>query len=1318
MRTRIAMVIITASLFAASVSAQESTTPEPQRKLGVVGTAHLDTQWRWTIKNTIEEYIPNTLHDNFKLLDLYPDYVFSFEGAFRYMIMREYYPDDYERLKKYIADGRWRVTGAWVDAVDVNIPSFESLVRHALYGNGFYKKEFGKQSYDIFMPDCFGFGYALPSIANHCGLKSFSTQKLTWGCSVPVPFSIGEWQGVDGSTILAGLKTGNYVAKFKSDLSRDTVWGKQIDELGAATGAYAGYIYFGTGDVGGAPESLSVDWLAKSIHSDGPIKVASIGADDLPKLMAEYPDAKLQRYDGELVMTRHGIGCYTSQAAMKRWNRKNELLADAAERAAVSAHLLGGYTYPKETLQQAWVRFLWHQFHDDLTGTSIPEAYEFSWSDELLSLNQFSSVLTNAVSAVTPALDTRGKGRSVVVYNPLSTEREDVVELSVLFDDQSVSTVQVFGPDNKEVPSQVISASNGAVHVLFRATVPSVGYAVYDIRPSTTGYSETVGAIASQNGLENQRYKLTLNGNGDVYSIFDKLANREMLAAPIEWQLIFNKPRQWPAWEIQYEDILAGPRAKVEGTPQIEVLESGAVRGALKVTRQHGNSTYQTTIRLAAGASGDRIDFVSKVDWAEKETLLKVAFRPSFANDSVSYDLGLGAITRGINTKEKYEVPAHQWANMTSKDGSYGISVMNDCKYGWDHPDDATLRLTLIHTPGVFDSWSWVGDQSSQDIGTHKFTFSVAGHTGGWQDSPVAWQAARLNQPMVSFQVPQHPGKLGKSHSILQVAGNGKVMVNAIKIAENSDEIIVRVKELSGRPAENMTLSFGKAIVSAREVNGQEEEIGKAVAVKDKLQFSLTPYQPKAFAVRLGQPKMMMVPSLVSQPIALEYDLDGISLDDNRTDGDLDGSGNTLAGELLPGELNYQNVKFTFGPTSAGAKNVITCAKQRISIPASQDKNGWSELYLLMLSTGGASEGAISIESNTGITTQPVSLFEYTERVGQWNNRMVSGRMVSEPSEILPAYINLAPVAWAGTHRHTHDGKNDTYKFTYLYAQRVRLQPGAHTLVLPDNSNIKLLAASVAGGQYDQIEETAALYDVAFTRFARIAVDQPIFIDSTKVSMASPMPGSEVRYTLDGSEPTGESPLFASAFDLSSTTTIRAKAFYNGKFGGPTTNITVQKLIPCGAVKVVGEKPGLLCSYYEGEWQKLPNFDTLKAVKEFVADTVVIPSITRPEDYGLVFKGYVRVPVDGLYEFGINSDDGSALFVADTLIADNDGIHGDGEIAGKIALKAGLHPIEARMFQCKGGQALNLYVTGPGLEKQEVGKALLFHVPIKKGRKG
>ncbi|MDX9857912.1 MAG: glycoside hydrolase family 38 C-terminal domain-containing protein [candidate division Zixibacteria bacterium] len=1306
MRTGTVLAVIMCLALSGVAGAQSPAGKQSKKKLGVVATAHLDTQWRWTIKNTIEEYIPNTLHDNFALLDLYPDYIFSFEGAFRYMLAQEYYPDDYERLRGYIADGRWRVTGSWVDAVDVNIPSFESLVRHALYGNGFYKREFGKQSYDIFMPDCFGFGYALPSIANHCGLKSFSTQKLTWGCSVPVPFSIGHWRGVDGSSVVAGLKTGNYVATFRDDLSRDTAWGAVIDELGDSGGCYAGYIYFGTGDVGGAPDSLSVDWLVRSIHSDGPLTVASIGADDLPALINEFPGATLPEYDGELVMTRHGVGCYTSQAAMKRWNRKNELLADAAERAAVTATLLGGYAYPKRILHDAWVRFLWHQFHDDLTGTSIPEAYEFSWSDELLSLNQFAGVLTSSVAAIAPALDTRGEGHTYVVYNPLSIERSDVVEIPLARESLPHGFVRVFGPDGAEVPSQVVMGDDGPASVLVRADVPPVGLAIYDVRSTESGYEQEGGVTATPAGLESERYRLTLNADGDVASIFDKKAGREMLAAPIEWQLIFNKPRQWPAWEIQYEDLLAGPRGKVEGTPSIEVLESGSVRGAIKITRTHGGSEYQTIIRLAA--QDDRIDFVNTVNWAEKETLLKVAFKPAFANDTVTYDLGLGTIARGINTEKKYEVPGHQWADISSRDGSYGLTVMNDCRYGWDHPDSGTLRLTLIHTPGVFDSWSWVGDQSSQDLGIHHFTFSLAGHERTWRESGAVWQAARLNQPLIAFSVPQHPGKLGKSHSLLAVGGDGQVMVNAVKMAENSDEVIVRVRELAGRPAEHATITFGRPVVSVREVNGQEEEIGAATADRNEIGFSLSPYQPKAFAVRLGQPRMLMVEGRISQPIELPYDLDGISLDENPTDGNLDGDGNTLAGELLPDRLEYDNVQFAFGPTSPGAANVVTCTGQELTLPSSPESSQWSDVYLLMLATGGPAEGEVTVVTDGGSRRQTVSLYEYTEPVGQWDNRMVNGRMVSDRSQIVPAYINQTPVAWAGTHRHTAAGKNDIYKFTYVYGYRVPLAADARAIILPDNPGIKLMAASVAGPQHDAVRAVTPLYDAASTNIARIAASDPIFIDSTIVTLSSPMPGTVVRYTLDGGEPDGSSPVFAGPVRLSESTTIKARAF-GPRESGVTSTFAVQKLIPRAAVPLDDPSAGLLCSYYEGEWQRLPDFSTLTPVSEFVTNTVAIPESARPEDYALVFRGFVQVPVDGLYEFGISSDDGSALWVADTLIADNDGIHGDGEIAGKIALTAGYHPIEARMFQCKGGQALRVLVTGPGIDKQEVGKSMLFH---------
>jgi hypothetical protein len=469
------------------------------------------------------------------------------------------------------------------------------------------------------------------------------------------------------------------------------------------------------------------------------------------------------------------------------------------------------------------------------------------------------------------------------------------------------------------------------------------------------------------------------------------------------------------------------------------------------------------------------------------------------------------------------------------------------------------------------------------------------------------------------------------------------------------------------------------------------------------------PYQPKAFAVRLGLPRVQPVPSLVSQPVELPYNLDGVSLDDNRTDGDLDGAGNTLAGELLPRRLNYADVTFVFGPTVEGERNVVSCTGERIPLPPATDESDWTDLYLLLLATGGPAQGTFTVESDNGENTHSVSLYEYTEPIGQWNDRIVNGHMVTNPSEILPAYINHTPVAWVGTHRHTAASENDIYRFTYLYVQRIELMPGSHTLVLPNNPNIKLLAASVAAGQHDRIQEVAPLYDTAFTSLARIAATQPIFIDSTTVSLSSPTPGAVVRYSLDNSEPTPVSPAFTTPISLRASTVIKAKAFDQQNMGGATTSFTVQKLIPRPAVPVEDVSLGLQCTYYEGEWQRLPDFGSLEPQSEFTATSVAIPELARPEDYGLVFKGYINVPSDGLYEFGISSDDGSALWVADTLVADNDGIHGDGEIAGKVALRVGLHPIEARMFQCKGGQALTLYITGPGLEKQEVGEAMLFH---------
>ncbi len=205
---------------------------EPPRTLYVVATAHLDTQWRWTVRDTIEKFVPATLRDNFALFEKYPDYTFSFEGAFRYMLAKEYFPAEYERLKGYVRQGRWRVAGSWVDAVDTNMPSPESLFRQALYGNGFFRREFGMESRDVYLPDCFGFGFALPGIAAHSGLVGFSSQKLTWGSSVGVPFDVGLWEGVDGSRLVAALNPGDYAALIDRDLSADPKVLEAVDRVG------------------------------------------------------------------------------------------------------------------------------------------------------------------------------------------------------------------------------------------------------------------------------------------------------------------------------------------------------------------------------------------------------------------------------------------------------------------------------------------------------------------------------------------------------------------------------------------------------------------------------------------------------------------------------------------------------------------------------------------------------------------------------------------------------------------------------------------------------------------------------------------------------------------------------------------------------------------------------------------------------------------------------------------------------------------------------------------------------------------------------
>lgn len=1021
------------SFVAALGCASAALDPTRDKILYQVATAHLDTQWNWTIQDTINSYIPPTLTNNFTLFGKYTNYVFSFEGAFRYRLAKEYYPAWYATLTNYAAQGRWRVAGSAVDAGDVNIPSPESLMRHILYGNGFWKQEFGKTSTDIFLPDCFGFGYALPSVAAHCGLKGFSSQKLSWGSAVPIPFqNVGKWVGPDGNSVLAALQPGGYGSSISTNLAFDQSTLNRITNMAAATGLYIDYRYFGTGDTGGSPSDSSVNWLQQSVTTtNGLLNVLSAASDQLFRDLTPANINRLPVYQGELLMRTHGTGCYTSHPEMKKYNRQNEQRGDAAERLAVMADWLqGGGTYPQEKLTRAWERFLWHQFHDDLTGTSIPDAYTFSWNDELLSLNEFASEETHGAGILAEAMDTSATGVPLLVYNTLATPREDIVEASVLFTNGPPAAVRVFDGNGNEVPSQMGTPVGNTAPVTFLAALPAVGAAVFDVRPSLTPCPLETGLSVSTSQLENQRYRVQLNASGDVASIYDKANNRELLNAPIRWAFLYDSSTTWPAWEIQYSTVAASPLSYLGGAPLLQVLETGPARASLGVTRFNAGSAFTERIRLAAGGAGDRLEWDVSINWGTPQTLLKVVFPLSVANPFATYDLGLGAIQRTNQNANLYEAPAQQWADLTSTNGSYGVSILNDSKYGWDKPDNRTLRLTMLHTPAVGGSYVYA---ATNGFGAHRLTFAVMGHTNDWRSGQSAWAAARLNQRLQAFQTATHPGACGRSFSLL-ACDNSNVMVKAVKKAESSNEIIVRLQELTGQP-QTAQLSCVSPITAARQVTGAEDPIATLTPVGGNLTVSLGGYAPMTVALTLAPAATTVAPP-VSLPLSLPYNLDAVSTDANRTDGNFD-SGYTYPAELLRPVITRDGITFQLGPTNNGAMNTLSCLGQTIALPA-----GYDRLYLL----AAAASNDISAPFSIGGLMTNLTVRYFSGFIGQWN----------------PPLLKKDEVGWVCTHRHTGAGANDAYRFCYLFKYRLDLPPGVTTLTLPNSPNLRIFAMSMA----------------------------------------------------------------------------------------------------------------------------------------------------------------------------------------------------------------------------------------------------------------
>jgi len=1098
------------------------------KNLYVVGYAHLDTQWRWSYYTTIQDFVRNTMEQNFPLLKKYPNYIFNFTGSRRYEFMQEYYPEEFERVKKYVQAGRWYPGGSSVDENDANIPSLESFVRQTLYGNHYFKREFGIQSDDYLLPDCFGFPASLPTIFTHEGLKGFSTQKLTWGSAIGVPFSIGTWVGPDGSSVIAALNPGGYGARVTEDLSKSESWLKRIDDTGEKSGVFADYKYYGTGDKGGAPGDSSVNWIERAMASDGPVRVISARSDEMYNDISPAQAAKLPSYKGDLLLVNHSAGSLSSEAYMKRWNRQNEQLANAAESAATIAYWLGAAPYPQSTLYAGWDLVLGSQMHDIMPGTSLPKAYEYSWNDEVLALNQFAYVAEQSSAAVLSTLDTTATGVAVAVYNALSIEREDAVEVTVAFTGTVPNAVTAYNPEGQPVPTQILERDGDSLRVLFLAKVPAVGYAIYDVRPGTNSTLPSSLSVTA-NSLENARYKVSLNANGDIGSVFDKSLNRELLSAPARLSFHSENPAQWPAWNMDWEDRQKPARGFVEGPAEIRIVESGPARVSLEVKRTTENSTFTQQIRLAAGSGGERVELFNNFDWRSFGASLKADFTFTAANRDAAFADKVGVSVRDNDKPTRFEMPLQQWMDLTDAGGGYGVEVMSDSKYGSDKPDNNTLRLTLLYTPGTRGGYR---DQGTQDQGRHQLLYALAGHKGDWNEGRAAWQAARLNQPLRAFLPEAHPGN-ARTFSLLSVSSD-QVQVEAVKKAEDSDEIIVRLQELTGQPAENLSLRFPVTITSAREVNGQEAPLGNATVKAGQLNFDMKAFGLKAFALKLAAPTTP-VARVTSQVVPLSYDTDAVSSRVKREDGSMNSSGGTYPAEMFPKQLMREGVEFQLGPAADGAKNAVTAQGQRLELPV----GNFNRVHLLA-----AADGDTTSQVKIGSTPEAFNVPNWTGYIGQWDNRIwdnPSHKIDLEPSQpptgLAPGYIKRTPVAWFATHHNTPQG-DAYYSFSYLFELTYDLPAGTKNLTLPDNSKIRVFAVSVAS-EPGATPPAAPLYDT-------LADHQPSgvpiipqagkrFDQATAVTLIAPLyhqPG-DLHYTLDGSDPTASSPAYVEPIECS-----------------------------------------------------------------------------------------------------------------------------------------------------------------------------------------
>ena len=743
----------------------------PNHTIYLLGHSHLDLAWLWNVNETWQ-VAQNTFTSVLNLQKDYPDLIFAHSTPALYCWLENNRPDLFAEITEQVRLGKWEIIGGmWIEP-DLILINGESIVRQILYGQRYIKEKFGYLMNVAWLPDSFGFTWQIPQFLKQGKIDYFVTQKLTWNDTTKFPYPLFLWESPDGSQILSlmsapigegidGVKINKYTKEWQEKTN------------------ISSYLWLpGIGDHGGGPTremlELKERWQKSALFPNLEFTTAKEYLDKIQK-----EEDKIPVWKDELYLEFHR-GCYTSHGDQKRYNRECEGLLYQAELLASLAKITVNYDYPQSKLENAWKQVLFNQFHDILPGTSITEVFTDANINWLEVQQVTKEIIKESLGAIASKINLpqppHFSAIPFIVFNPLNWSRSEVVILDKIG--------QIYDIEGNCLEVQ----KEGETLLFFAQNIPSIGYKVFWFIPE-----QNLPNPPYKGGnwiLENEYLRVIVDEKtGNLTSVYDIINNQEILAQPQgnELQVFTDQGQYWDAWNIdpQYAQYPLSPTE----LKSIQWLECGHIRNIIRVIKLLGKSQFCQDYIL--DKNSPILHIRNQVNWQEDHVLVKASFPLNINAKYATYEIACGAIERPIDDPIKWEVPALKWADLSD---DYGVSLLNDCKYGYD-VKNGQLRLTLLRSPKFPDP--------ECDRGFHQFTYSLYPHVGSWQKSHTVRKGYELNIPLqVQFFDNNKEGKLSSISSCLNL-GSENLILMALKQSEDEEnQFILRCYECHGEDTE------------------------------------------------------------------------------------------------------------------------------------------------------------------------------------------------------------------------------------------------------------------------------------------------------------------------------------------------------------------------------------------------------------------------------------------------------------------------------------------------------------------------------------